>query len=132
MANLNATLNGFNIIKNPDQPDTLCHFVKEDTNLRVWNDVFINQTFNYRLGKKIGSGCDTLTGIEQIGINSIKTKIYPNPATESVQIDLYTRDLNEPLSFVVYDIVGQEVLRKDIPLYRIQVERNNLASGVYT
>jgi hypothetical protein len=79
----------------------------------------------------MGSGCDTLTGVENIEA-SLKVKLYPNPAITSTQLDLYTRDLNEPLSFVLYDIVGKEVMKKNIPLYQIQIPRNGVASGIYT
>ena len=128
--NANATHHGFNVIKEPDQPGNLCHFIKEDTNLHVYADVFINQTFNYRLGKKTGSGCDTLsTGINTVDL--IKTKLYPNPASESMQLDLYTRDLSEALFFVIYDALGRELLRKEIPLYQLQISRGNLSSGAY-
>ena len=123
---------GFNIILNPDQSDTLCHFIKEDSILHVFNDNRINNTSNYRLGRKLGSTCDTLSGINEIGVNSIKTKIYPNPATDMLQVDLYTRDLDERLSFIIYDIVGKEILKKEIPLYQILVYRGNIATGIYT
>ncbi len=78
----------------------------------------------------MGSGCDTLTGLENIEA-SLKVKLYPNPAITTTQLDLYTRDLNEPLSFVLYDVVGKEIMRKNIPLYQIQINRNGLASGIY-
>ena len=64
-------------------------------------------------------------------VNSIKTILYPNPASEMVQLDLYTRDLSESLCFVVYDMIGQEILRRSIPLYSIQIQRGSIVTGVY-
>ncbi len=130
--NANATHNGFNIILNPDQPGSLCNFIKEDTNLFVYNDVFINQTFNYRLGALTGSACDTLTGIVAVGPDSIRTRLYPNPATKATQLDLYSRDLGEPLWFVLHDDAGRELMRKNIPYYQIHIPRSGMASGTYT
>ena len=87
---------------------------------------------NFILGKLRGSACDTLTAIDAIASHSLGTRIYPNPATDVVQIDLYSCDLSEPLSWVMYNILGQEMLRKEIPLYQIQVPRGSFASGLYT
>ena len=129
--NTGNNVRGMNVITLPDLPNSGCAFVIDTPSLYADNSRILSNTFNYRLGKKLGSGCDTLTGIEQVGVNSIQTKLYPNPASEMVQLDLYTRDLSEPLCFVVYDMVGKEILRQTIPMYSIQIQRGSIVTGVY-
>jgi hypothetical protein len=131
---------GLNIIEHPDLAGSACGFVKESSRRLSWfglvytvSDAFLCNTFNYRLGKKAGSGCDTLrTGIEQIGIQRVQVSVYPIPAASSVQVDIAGRELGERLYFVQYDLVGQEVARQEIPHYQIQAYRQGLASGMYT
>ena len=62
----------------------------------------------------------------------MQVKVYPNPAAEMVLVDVLTRNQNESPSFVVYDIVAREILRKNIMQDQMQVPRDGVASGIYT
>ena len=120
------------VINQPDSLGLACDFHALGQRTLALNTNAIPYFPNFRLGALSGSACDTLTAIDPIASHSLGTRIYPSPATDVVQIDLYSRDLSEPLSWVMYDMLGHEMLRKEIPLYQIQVPRNNLASGLYT
>jgi hypothetical protein len=92
---------------------------------------------NYRLGRLMGSYCDTLTGIEpKPGANIISSiKIFPNPATNYIRIDYGTLEWNssdEPL-LSIYDMIGNRVYTQYLPAYRgIQdIDISQYSRGIY-
>jgi len=63
--------------------------------------------------------------------NSIS--VYPNPLTSSSILQLNTQLIpNESgAEVIIYDIVGKEMMRKKLAGDRMEIEKGNLASGVY-
>lgn len=80
------------------------------------------------------SAGDTLTWIisaQPIGIEELSSpdfKIYPNPCSEYIQIDLQT-ELSAALS--MYDLNGHVILQKKTVQNNERIDVSNLASGAY-
>jgi len=120
------------VINQPDSMGLSCDFVLLGQPTTTESPIDIPYFPNYRLGALQGSPCDTLTGISPQTPKGGLALVYPNPANETVQVEVSNRDLSEPIYFVVYDMLGQEITRQNIPLYQIQINRNDIASGIYT
>ena len=92
---------------------------------------------NYRLGRLIGSPCDTLhTGIEkQNPIVRGTLEAYPNPANNKIKIDYagkFWERVNN-LHLKITNVLGQEYYYKKLPEYsaRQTIDLKNYPSGVY-
>ncbi|MBI4647401.1 MAG: PKD domain-containing protein [Bacteroidia bacterium] len=59
-----------------------------------------------------------------------KIRIYPNPATSSITIEI-TTDTRPDYSFTMYDMLGKKVLQIEIHNSRTEVQINNLQAGLY-
>jgi len=58
--------------------------------------------------------------------------IFPNPATDQVMVNVGDAALDGNASLVVYNIVGEEVLRYTNLVPNQLIQRNGLAAGLYT
>jgi hypothetical protein len=56
------------------------------------------------------------------------TEIYPNPATDNINIVSYAELIN---SIEVYNLSGQKVISKQVRATTTKLNTNNLAKGVY-
>ncbi|OUR97724.1 hypothetical protein A9Q86_16055 [Flavobacteriales bacterium 33_180_T64] len=70
-----------------------------------------------------GGACATL-GIDDIQLNNIL--LYPNPSTEV----FYVSGLKEPVSLIIYDINGREIIRKQ-DYFNEPIDVFNLSAGIY-
>jgi hypothetical protein len=140
------------VIENPDLRGLACNFRQLAYELPAMQSgatAFSNNP-NYRLGRLMGSYCDTLTGIEpKPGVSIISNiKIFPNPATDYIRIDYGTIEWNsseEPL-LSIYDMIGNKVYTQYLPaysgiqdidisqysrgIYMIEIRKENLILGV--
>ena len=129
--NFNGSSSAFHLIDSPDVQGQGCHFMFNGLPTSTINAASLPNMINYRLGPLIGSGCDTVTGINDLLGKAFTAQMYPNPGSDVIQVDIANRNLSEQISFVLYDMLGHEVLRRNIPLYQIQVSRDGIASGLY-
>jgi hypothetical protein len=63
-------------------------------------------------------------------------KVFPNPFTDSFELEIESSGVNEKLTFKLYNYVGQEVLNKqyDVPagsVFRQQIDASHLKKGAY-
>jgi hypothetical protein len=82
---------------------------------------------------KIRINNSVLTGITDMNFDAINYNVYPNPATESVNINL-TNDASENVSVVVFNNLGQVVKSIDLGNaieVRYLMNTSDLASGIY-
>jgi len=75
---------------------------------------------------------DTATGINIIANNNNIT-VFPNPANNTLTINLKSRLLNGLVTLKIMDITGREVMSfvKSIDNNSLQIDITNLASGMY-
>ncbi|MFM2224786.1 MAG: hypothetical protein RJA07_988 [Bacteroidota bacterium] len=69
----------------------------------------------------LGSGINELNAIHFVNI-------FPNPTTSTFTI---SKNTNEALQFHLYNLIGQQVLNKNLKEAETSIERNNLAAGTY-
>ena len=69
-------------------------------------------------------------GIHETSNNSF-VNVYPNPFSTSVTISINTQDIRYKTAFIVYDLLGQEVLQSAITDPRFEIQRGDLQSGMY-
>ncbi len=129
----------FHIIDNPNFGGVNCQYKPYGLKLKAiigFRKGFSNNP-NYRLGRLLGSPCDTLTGIEsQRGTTLLKSiQIYPNPSTEYIRVDYGNIEWNsstEPI-LSIYNMLGNEVYSSSLPAYSgIQdIDIKGLSSGMY-
>lgn len=71
----------------------------------------------------------TVTPVNEMVISSLELKVYPNPASENVIIQLNKLD-NDPL-FSLFTISGQLLVRKSILESETCINLKNYSSGSY-
>jgi hypothetical protein len=84
---------------------------------------------NYRLGPLPGSGCDSLTSVNELQAQDIS--LYPNPASDRVQISA-SRALNGAL-ITLFNVQGQQLLQQT-PGFGTTFEMQlpgSIKSGIY-
>ena len=73
-------------------------------------------------------------GTTQISTYSETTSlnVYPNPFSDIATIEVYVKDNNINIDFIIYNILGNEINRiSNIHTNRFQLHRDNLLSGIY-
>ncbi len=124
------------VIHEPNKKGKDCNVEQHGIYLGVSNSFMIPNAPNYRLGKLKGSPCDTLTvANKDITIDDYGLKIFPNPASSQIQVDLSLPDYDPAISteIVLVDISG-EIVQKYAMLDFVSLAKldiSKLASGVY-
>ena len=129
-------------IHNPNGKGDTCDFRMRDRVLpKFWKESMPYYP-NYRLGRLIGSPCDTvyhdttITNYNSIYKTMPTLKLYPNPATTEVQLDYNWLEWEriENLEFRITNELGQVEMSGLIPKYSSTQKINikQLAPGVYT
>ena len=97
-----------------------------------------SQNGTYSVHVTEGNGCQTVSNsvtITGVGINEIASsdyRIYPNPASDMIQIDLSHIDqatMKELSEIVIYDLLGEKLKTISIDTHSISV--SDLSNGVY-
>ena len=71
--------------------------------------------------------CPDFTIIEEMSANSLEINIYPNPASNNLNIECGERINNLEL----YDAIGRMLIRKTNVLDNVSIDVSNLESGMY-
>jgi hypothetical protein len=69
----------YHVIEQPNQIGDSCLFRQHAIDLPSYC-VGVPNFINYRLGALVGSGCDTLTGVDEIAEKESLLKVYPQPS----------------------------------------------------
>jgi hypothetical protein len=125
---LSSGSNYLHVINSPDSAGTACNFVQRQVFLLSNVDGLPNLP-NYRLGREVGSACDTVyTNIKEEGIRK-EVSIYPNPATDKLYISI--AGIKEPLTILLLNTLGQEVASYALAQKEQEISLTNLPKGVY-
>ena len=117
------------VINNPNEAGLACNFVQHGVALPVYNGWTVPNFPYFRLGRELGSGCDSLFTAIATPYETGQVAIYPNPAQDYLQIQQHTAAQNT--IFVVYDLLGRELLRQSLSPLNTQVSTEQLPSGMY-
>ncbi|MEZ4941675.1 MAG: T9SS type A sorting domain-containing protein [Saprospiraceae bacterium] len=121
------------VIEQPDSAGLACQVRQHALRLPVYNNFLLPNMPYYRLGKWVGSPCDTL-GIIAVGEAPKEAgfSVFPNPASDQLQIQL-----NQPLQseaiVEIADLTGRVIMRQKMPenspMYLVQT--GELQTGTY-
>jgi Secretion system C-terminal sorting domain len=97
-------------IENPDAAGAACNVHQHSVFLPTTNNGTINIAPNYRLGVKVGSGCDTIYTASN-PLNPPKgdlLRLFPNPATNNTRL-VWDEPLRTAASLYITNSIGQVV-----------------------
>ncbi len=111
----------------PEYAGGNCGIVTEE-----WNYTFrcyYDSTFGlYESG--VASSCDYITGIKDIALNENLVKIYPNPSSSELNIEMENFS-NSNYSVEIYSRIGQKLSSRKMNEKLISLSTDNLANGSY-
>ena len=116
------------VIQYPDSAGLSCHFEQHGLVLPHLNNTIPNFP-NFRLGAAFGSGCDSLTVSHQVAVSSAQSKVYPNPAHNTLYIELSKQA--QAATFALFDLSGKEVFSQSLTSSNTQIQLGKLPKGVY-
>jgi hypothetical protein len=128
----NGTLT-MHTIDSPDSMGVACNVLQHNIALPSYNLTNPNHP-NYNLGPLIGSGCDTLTSINEEYINPTLTlQAHPNPVGGAPVTISYKLAPNQPGKLQIIDLAGKVVFTQVLPPWSStqKVSLEGLSSGVY-
>ena len=106
------------VLKYPELPENECELTINEIDLPVYTHNSLVHYPNYRLGALAGSPCDTLNTSVAEPRSQGELKIYPNPASGPVQIEITLADYGrQDTELVIFDALGREVHRHRYPPY---------------
>lgn len=73
---------------------------------------------------------DFTTAVKEKASNLTEINIYPNPAYNTINIDLGTNDINNA-SIQLLDLVGKTIYNQTVTNSKVSFDLNNLSQGVY-
>ncbi len=121
----------------PDSGGVSCHVGVRSVVLTKLDAFSLQFSPNYRLGRLLGSACDTIySDIKPLYTQPPWLKVFPNPATDEVQFDYNWVEWEsiEDLKLKIEDLSGRVVMEQQIPKYSTKQNFSvkQLAAGVYT
>ncbi|MBC7778361.1 MAG: T9SS type A sorting domain-containing protein [Phycisphaerae bacterium] len=117
------------VIHNPNAKGDSCQFEQHGLFLPYsWNVNDIVNFPNFRLGKKLGSACDTVyTGVKETSVG-MDIQVFPNPAFSHVNISLLAPAQGQ---WSLTDVSGKRVQAGTWEGLSLQIEVESLPSGLY-
>ncbi|MCO5279942.1 MAG: T9SS type A sorting domain-containing protein [Chitinophagales bacterium] len=136
LATWNGGIPAFHIIHQPDSLGFGCQFVAFGQPVNTVNAMTLPNMPNYRLGKLVGSPCDTLVSdIKSMEVLSTGISVYPNPAANTVSISiaenqpglkLFVTDINGSIvhSQAIYSETAVDISKWAAGFYFVRIESN--------
>lgn len=87
---------------------------------------------DYHLGPKIGSGCDTLTALNEHSQNLIISNLSPNPNNGEFTVNYFLPN-GKSGELEVFNLTGQRIFYQRLPRYTYMqyIELKNQSEGIY-
>lgn len=121
------------VINAPDSLGAACNFTPYSFYLGGKRTYFgLPNNPDYNLGPVIGSGCDTLTAINEQSQQIVVSNLFPNPNNGSFSVNYFLPNGKAGL-LQVFSITGQLVYQIPLSVYSYfkYIELQNLPAGVY-
>ncbi len=121
------------VIENPDSAGIACSFNQHSLILPYLGGTMGIPNFpNYRLGRLVGSPCDTLTAVSDAQPPAINLKTNPNPNDGNFIIN-YELPQNKSGTLEIMDIMSKVVYKQTLPQWSVMQRLNleKLTAGVY-
>lgn len=125
------------VIHHPDSAGLACGFERNAVELPCWNVRTMPYYPNYRLGRLIGSSCDTVdySSTTDIAAQEKMLSVQPNPAGNYVVVDYgfldWSKGSNAQLQ--IHNNTGQLVYTQNLPMYSgyQKLDVSSYAKGLY-
>jgi hypothetical protein len=128
--NINENLS---VINSPDSLGAACDFQPFSFYLGGKRTYYgLPNNPDYQLGPKIGSGCDTLTAINEQSQKVVISNLFPNPNNGSFTVNYFLQN-GKPGVLTVFNFEGKKVFELPLPRYTYMqnLELKNLPAGMY-
>ena len=123
----NGGLYALHVINRPDEKGDSANFVYGGQPVLTDNSVNLPNLINYKLGPLIGSGCDTITSVEDLRDNNRDPRVIPNPANKYAYVEM---GMQGNYKFELLNISGQVIDTKETRQVDI-FDTEQLAAGAY-
>lgn len=114
------------VINDPDSAGLGCNYVD--------NGLFLNgklSSWGLNNIMEYGTYCSPQTGLVESGVEEAQLKVYPNPANQQITLE-FDHPVRDNCVLTIYDSHGQLVLLlTTITTTKIELQRQNLKSGLY-
>ncbi|MEZ4941674.1 MAG: T9SS type A sorting domain-containing protein [Saprospiraceae bacterium] len=121
------------VIEQPNSAGLACQVRQHALRLPVYNNFLLPNMPYYRLGKWVGSPCDTL-GIIAVGEAPKEAgfSVFPNPASDLLQIK-FSQPLRAETTVEILDLTGRLAIRRNITggTAQFSMQTENLPEGAY-
>lgn len=121
------------VINSPDNLGTACNFLPYSFYLGGKRTYYgLPNNPDYFLGPKIGSGCDTLTAINDKAQQVVISNLFPNPNNGNFTVNYFLLNGKNGV-LEIFNTEGQQVYKHNLPRYTYMQNINlkNLHSGIY-
>ncbi|MBK6621978.1 MAG: T9SS type A sorting domain-containing protein [Saprospirales bacterium] len=122
------------VIDQPDSAGIACNVLQHSVLLPTYNLFSLPHHPVTRLGVMEGSPCDTILSASETPMADEEEEwsLYPNPAGSSVVLSC-AMPQSGPVSWILYDALGREVRRKNLPAgyTEMEVSMEGLGKGLY-
>lgn len=116
------------VINNPNEEGMSCDFDTLTIDLGGHRNLGgLPNMPNYNLGVLVGSGCDTITAINNAEVNKKEITLYPNPGNEKIY---FNTDLTTPVSIIIFDLYGNKIKKIENKVLN-ELDINFLPQGSY-
>lgn len=116
----------------PDKEGSACSYTQDIVRLPTYNILPLPNNPNYRLGALKGSPCDTLLSSVKESAQQLSLRIFPNPPTSTLSIEL-DEPLEQAAELTIVNQLGQQLLRQPFPRgqQRVQLDVVHIPPGLY-
>ncbi len=127
-----ATIELMHTIESPNLKGDSCNLQQNNISLPCYNAFSLPNMPNFRLGRLVGSSCDTLATaiaeVEQLG----ELRVQPNPATDLLHIAYHTENTTA-LTVAISDYTGKKIqtLSLDPASGSLDINTSALPNGLY-
>ncbi len=124
--------NVLHVIHNPNEEGLACNVELHGVQLPTYNNGTIPNHPNYRLGRLIGSPCDTIdwtidtTSVSNINITPIAFQVSPNPTKDKIQFST-----NAKTNYIIQNSVGQILQSGQTEIGDNYLSLAHLSNGIY-
>jgi Secretion system C-terminal sorting domain len=115
------------VIENPNVGGMGCNAINGGLNLGIVNSFGVPHYPYFRLGREVGSGCDTIySAVAEVDVGG-GIKIYPNPAQTTFTIEV--QDSGGMIE--VYDLLGRQICHSNIIGNQQVIDVAEYSKGLY-
>jgi hypothetical protein len=107
-------------------------YFRGDSDSQEYNKLVYFKKGAETYGNPVGTQCSPILDVaEQPATSTQLVRIMPNPFKDKTQIVVEGVTPSPDTQFMLYNVVGKEVLRQQLTSSTMTLQRNDLSSGMY-